>query len=214
MNTKVNEMTTYERRRNVDKEWFQSKLDERKMSMRALAKLMDVDPSTVSMMIRGLRGMSMENAQKMASIFSCTTNELYKRAGLPLEDETRTIPIAMYIDKLGVVHDIPGEARDHMAAPYDTPSSAFALQHRTGELHDGWLLVVDGSKLPPEKCLGALCLYCEVNGKTGVGILRRGYKSNLFNITHNVVAIERSDNDLDLLWASPVIWIKPVSPGR
>lgn len=205
-------MTTYERRRNVDREWFQAKLDERNMSMRALAKLMNVDPSTVSMMVRGLRGMSMANAQRMAAIFSCTTNEIYKRAGLPLEDETRTIQVSMYMDKECNLHEIPVEARDEIAAPYDTSSNAYAIQHRTGELHDGWLAIVEGGKYPPEKCLGGLSVYCDDKGKIGIGIIRRGYKADRFNITHNVVFREREESDLDLLWASPVVWIKPVNP--
>lgn len=212
MNTKVNEMTTYERRRNVDKDWFQSKLDERKMSMRALAKLMDVDPSTVSMMIRGLRGLSMENAQKMASVFSCTTNEVYKRAGLPLEDETRTIPVAMYVDNGIDLHEISEEARDHMSAPFDTPSSAYAVQYRTSEAHDGWMVIVDGGKYPPEKCVGAFCAYCDDKGKVSLGIIRRGYKSDRFNVVHNFVTNANQELDIDVLWASPVIWIKPVNP--
>ena len=205
-------MTTYERRRSVDKAWFQTKLDERDLSMRALAKIMGVDPSTVSLMIRGLRGLNMDNAQKMATIFNVTVAEVYKRAGLPIEDEARTIPVAMYVDRKARWHEIPVEARDNISAPYDTPSSAYAVQVRTGEQHDGWLMIVDGGKLPPEKCLGALCSYCDANGNISHGILRRGYRSDRYNVSRNLIAVETDVTDVDIIWASPVLWIKPIAP--
>lgn len=209
--TKENEMTTYERRRNVDREWFQDRLDERNMSMRSLAKLMDVDPSTVSLMIRGLRGLNQDNAKKMADIFCCSTNEIYKRAGLPIEDEARLIEVSMYVDRNNTIHEIPEEARDRITAPFDTSMNAFAVQHRTGELHDGWMLIVDGSKLPPSKCVGSMSVFCDHNGRMGAGVIRKGYKADRFNVTHNIIAPEQSDSDLDLLWASPVLWIKPAT---
>lgn len=206
-------MTTYERRRNVDKEWFQNKLDERKLSMRALSKLMNVDPSTVSLMVRGMRGLSMDNAVKMADIFNVPTAELYKRAGLPIEDEAREIEIAYYNDHNGYVVEIEKEARDTMSAPYDTPASAFAIQQRSNEYHDGWLIIIDGSKLEPSAGLGSFCLYCRANGSLGIGIIRKGYKAGYYNVTHNVTTANRTEEtDVDILWVSPVIWVKPISP--
>lgn len=204
-------MTTYERRRNVDKEWFQQKLDERELSMRGLAKIMECDPSTVSLMIRGLRGMNMENAQKMASVFNCTTAEIYKRAGLPIEDEARTIKVSMRQEKDGSVYEIDADLQGTMTAPFDTPIGSFAVQVRTGELHDGWLLVIDGSKHKPDTCLGQFCLYSNNYGKLGTGVVRRGYQPGLFNITENITTTPKDVNDIDVVWCSPVRWIKPVS---
>lgn len=82
-------MTTYERKRNVDREWFNARLTERGYSQRSLAKAMGVDSGTISMTIRGLRGLNMVNATSMANLLGTSTNEIYRRAGLPLEDELK-----------------------------------------------------------------------------------------------------------------------------
>ena len=45
-------------------EWFKQKLAERKLSQRQLAKLMGLDPAAVSLMLRGQRKMTNEEAHQ------------------------------------------------------------------------------------------------------------------------------------------------------
>lgn len=207
-------MTTYERRRNVDKTWFEQRLADRQISMRGLAKLMEVDPSTVSLMIRGLRGISSETAVKMARELNVTTNEIYKRAGLPIKDEAREINVTMYIDGEGVGHPIDEADVEKIPAPFDVPTSGFGLQLRSGGQNDGWIVIVDGRNHNPADCLGAMCLYVRKDGKTGVGITRRGYKAGLYNITRSITPGAAEEVDIALESATPVVWIKPVSPVK
>lgn len=207
-------MTTYERRRNVDKAWFEQRLADRQISMRGLAKLMEVDPSTVSLMVRGLRGISSETAVKMARELNVTTNELYKRAGLPIKDEAREIDVTMYIDGEGVGHPVSDADVEKISAPFDVPISGFGLQLRSGGQTDGWILIVDGRNYAPAECLGSMCLYVRKDGKTGVGITRRGYKAGLYNITRSITPGVAEEVDIDLESATPVVWIKPLSPVK
>lgn len=207
-------MTTYERRRNVDKAWFEQRLADRQISMRGLAKLMNVDPSTVSLMIRGLRGLSSDTAVKMARELNVTTNEIYKRAGLPIKDEAREISVTMYVDADGHCHAIKEADVEKISAPFDVPISGFGLQLRSGGQTDGWIVIVDGRSYSPADCLGSMCLYQRKDGGAGIGITRRGYKAGLYNITRNVTPGAAEEVDIDLESATPVVWIKPVSPVK
>lgn len=198
---------------NIDVGWFKEKLEEKQLTIRGLAKLMELNPSTVSLMLRGIRSIHNEDAIKLADAFNVTTTEIFKRAGAPIEDEARTLPITMYVDEHDRVLPIPIEAADEFRAPYDTPTNAYAVQVRTGRKYDGWILVVSGNKLKPEDCIGSLVVYCTRKGEVDIGILRRGYIKGTYNVINDMSNGEGKEKSLTqnimVLWCQQVIWIKP-----
>lgn len=206
-------MRTKPQNPNIDTEWFKQKLIERRLTMRGIAKLMNLDPSSVSLMFRGIRGINNENAIKLAELFDVTPNDIFKKAGAPIVDQARTLPIAYYIDNTWHVRTIPDEAQDDFVAPYDAPTNAVVMQDRTGGLYDGWSMIVDGTKKDPAQCIGTLNMYCREDGMLRLGMIRRGYIAGTYNIHENLVHNETLYENQRILWCKPILWIKPTTNG-
>jgi transcriptional regulator with XRE-family HTH domain len=198
---------------NIDVEWFKRKLEEKHLTIRGLAKRMELNPSTVSLMLRGIRSIHNEDAVKLADAFSVTPIEIFKRAGAPIEDEVRKIKVLMYVDENSRMVTVPDEVADEFKAPYDSPTNAFAVQIRTGRRYDGWIMVVSGNKVNPDDCINTLSVYCTEKGDVNMGMIRRGYISGTYNVSndmHNGEDANKHQN-LKIVWCQPVIWIKPSS---
>lgn len=60
----------------IDTAWFHRQLDARKQSVRALARFMDMDASSVSRMLRGDRKMSAEEQDRIADFFGLSLDEV------------------------------------------------------------------------------------------------------------------------------------------
>lgn len=75
---------------NIDSAWFKNKLTEKNLSIRGVARLMGLNPSTVSLMIAGKRGMPHQDAQKLADLLGVSLVEIYRRAGKPLSEPKTT----------------------------------------------------------------------------------------------------------------------------
>ena len=197
---------------NIDHEWFKRKLEENKLTIRGLAKSMDLNPSTVSLMLRGIRSIHNEDAVKLGDAFSVTPIEIFKRAGAPIEDEVRKIRVLMYVDESGKLMSVPPEAADQFQAPYDSPTNAYAVQIRTGRRYDGWIMVVNGTKTNPADSVGALAVYCTDKGEINMGMIRRGYITGTFNVyndMHDAGDPSDKNQNVNIIWCQHVIWIKP-----
>lgn len=194
---------------NLDAEWFQNQLRLRQLTVRGLAKLMDLNPSTVSLLLRGFRSIHDDDVVKLADIFGCSTVEIMKRAGAPIRDEVRTVPVSAFLGPDDIVHMLPEMAANVIEAPHSTPANAYALQIRTGRLYDGWLLIVSGSKLSPSDCIGTSIVYCRRDGVMGAGIIQRGYVDGLYNIVDLYCNQDSTHQNLDILWGQSIVWVKP-----
>lgn len=71
----------------IDTRWFQSRLADKRLSQRQLAKLMGLDPSAVSLMLRGKRKLSAAEAREIARLLGVEASEVLMRAG-----STPTVP--------------------------------------------------------------------------------------------------------------------------
>lgn len=195
---------------NIDEQWFKDKLQEKQLTIRGIAKLMGVHPSTVSLMLRGLRQIQQDDAVKLSDLLSVPVVEIFRRAGAPIKDEQRKIKVLSYCDQEGEHHYIDPDVADSFVAPYDTPTNAYGLQIRTGRKHDGWMLIVAGNKVKPETCVGKFAVYCTENGNIYVGMIRRGYKEGTYNATNEMAdGGHTTYQNLNLVWCQEVVWIKP-----
>ena len=75
---------------NLNKAWFKSKRIEKGHTVRSLAKVMGLNPSTVSLMLRGIRDIHHDDAQQLATIFGVSLVEIYRHAGKPMNDPSIT----------------------------------------------------------------------------------------------------------------------------
>jgi len=193
----------------VNTAWFKDRLAERDMSLRRLAKLMKLDPSAVSLMLRGRRTMSADEANKISGLLTIPVTEVLAQAGLTIEDDARQMQIKATIDSRGVLTSITAKNPRRMAAPRDVPGNGIAAQVRAPELlQDGWVIFAGAFDARVDALIDRLCIL-ELRGEGHrVGTLKRGYEDDRFNVVpfigggvyENVVVKA----------AAPVLWIRPV----
>lgn len=201
----------------VDTKWFDQVLRDRRLSRRQLAKRLGVDPSAVSLMFRGMRHMSIDRAAEIAQLLNVPVDELLRRAGSPLPATVpvrtgrgpRMVPVVGHFEGDGEVQlHITG---DEIPGPDELPLKTGVLIGRTAagpmRLMDGWALYVAQHSNVPADIIGR---YSVARTKSGLVLLRwvtRSYQQGHYNL---LSCFSASVENIELDWASPVIWIKPV----
>lgn len=193
----------------IDHLWFVDKLRSLKLSQRQLAKMMGVDPASVSYMLRGKRNMSMGEAKEIAGYLNVNVTEVMRRAGINVTDDMGQIPIAGYITKGSLVSLLPPGTHDMVHAPADTPRGSYALQMRNvNSSRDGWLYFVSGVNVTPEDALDKACVVAMSDGSMIVAVVHKGYKKDLYNCLDFSNQDQVFENK-EIKWASRILWIQP-----
>lgn len=65
----------------TDLNWFRGRLADRRLSQRQLARLMNLDPSAVSLMLRGKRRASAQEVADISSLLGVSADEVVLRLG-------------------------------------------------------------------------------------------------------------------------------------
>ncbi|CAB4131936.1 HTH_XRE domain containing protein [uncultured Caudovirales phage] len=194
----------------VNKAWFREQLSRIGMSQRQLAKRINVDPAAISYMLAGKRGMSMDEARAIAGELLLPVTEVMRQAGIEVLDDVRKVPVAGYIGPGSTVTLLPKGTQDSAMAPPDVPSGSFAIQVRMVQTtFDGWLYFVSGVQEAPETTMDCLCLVALDDGRLLQGIVRRGYKRELFNLVLSPDGGTVLENQ-KIAWAARVLWIQPL----
>lgn len=193
---------------SMQTEWFKERLAQRKLSQRKLANLMGLDPAAVSLMLRGQRKMTSEEAHFIASTVGVPVTEVLRRAGIEVLDDVRAVPITASTNDHGEVTLFPDKTHDRVHGPADCPTGTLAIQVRApSAIQDGWLLFISPAQQEPTELLDRICLVTIKSGKQCIAVLRRGYRQGAFNL---ITWPDREQRmDVDVAWASHVIWIKP-----
>lgn len=192
----------------MDTLWFRDKLKDKKLSQRGLAKLLELDPAAVSLMVRGQRKMTPHEAHQISVILGIPLLEIMRRAGIDVTEDVRKAPIAAHMDSYGNVVAMPNGTHDTATSPADCPVGTYAVQVRAHtSIKDGWLLFVTPAQNDPADHLDQLCSCATKSGKQLMGVIRRGYRRD----TQNLILWPSNETvfDADLVWVSPVLWIKP-----
>lgn len=193
----------------MNTEWFRQVLASKKLSQRKLAALMELDPAAISLMLRGQRRMTNEEAHQMGIILGVKTTEVLRQAGIAVSDDVRHVKVTGHVDKGEVVTLFPRRTHDKVVGPADCPEGTYALQKRApGHPHDGWMLFVSPAEDDPRAHLGELCCVALENGEHIVAFLQRGYRSGTFNLINGADG-QSLRTDASVAWASRIIWIKP-----
>lgn len=194
---------------HINKAWFQDQLARIKISQRTLAKRIGLDPAAVSYMFAGQRKMTMPEAKAIADVLMVPVTEVMRQAGIEVLDDVRKVPIAGYIGQGSVVTLLPSGTHDTVMAPADVPAGSFALQVRMVQTtFDGWLYFVAGIQEQPDAILDRLCVVALDDGRMLQGIVRRGYKRELYNLVLSPDGGAVLENQA-ISWAARVLWIQP-----
>jgi hypothetical protein len=190
-------------------QYFLVKLRDIGLSQRQLAKRMDMDPASISYMLRGKRKMSMEEAQQLGDILKVQTTEVMRKAGIAVTDDIVNIPIAGHAGRGSLVTLLPPGTHDMVQAPANTPKGSYCIQKRDiSSANDAWLYFVSGTVNKPDDVQSKACLVALADGIMMMAIVHPGYKKDRYNLILMGNGHEVMENQ-DLKWASRVLWIQP-----
>lgn len=193
----------------VNTRWFRERLAERDMSMRRLAKLLELDPSAVSLMLRGKRTMTADEANRISGLLTIPVTEVLAQAGIPIEDDARSFPVKAWVDARGALHTITAKNARRVVGPRDVPGAGLAVQIRASELaSDGWVLFSGAFDARAEAFIDRLCIVELAGNGHMVATLKRGYDSEKFNLVPFTGAA--TVDNVAVKAAAPVLWIRPV----
>ncbi|MFO0204006.1 MAG: helix-turn-helix domain-containing protein [Alphaproteobacteria bacterium] len=189
--------------------WFRERLQDKHLSQRKLAKMLDIDPAAVSLMFRGRRKMTPHDAHQISVILGVPLNEVMRNAGIEVTEDIHNCPIAAHVNELGAVTLMPRGTHDLAKGPADCPVGTYAVQVRShASIKDGWMLFVTPAQVPAENNLDQMCLVATADGKQVMAVVRRGYRRD----TCNLVLWPSMEilSDAQIAWTSTVLWIKPL----
>lgn len=195
----------------VNTSWFKEKLSERRLSQRGLAKLMGLDSSAISLMLRGRREMKITEAATLAALIGVPAEEVLANVGVKLSSGGADVPIVGTLDEHGEVHF--GDAATLGSAPRpagDYPINLAAIQCRTAgsqlDYMDRWLLFFHN---PTEGVhpgsIERMSLVKPRGGIPSVGQVRRSYARGRWDLSCPL----RTSQNVDLEYATPVLLIQP-----
>ncbi|MND38633.1 hypothetical protein D3C76_47590 [compost metagenome] len=168
----------------MKKSFFDDALMTRGMSLRQLAKRMDVLPSQLSLTFNGKRRMQMAEAVRISQLLGVSLNEVIVAAGIS-EAAARRCKVIGILAGDGLVSDVESGTIERVAVPEGMPAEVAAVQARTSESAlawmDGWVFFINGEQVPSE-LLDRFCLVRLDDGRRVMATLRRGYTSGTFNL--------------------------------
>jgi transcriptional regulator with XRE-family HTH domain len=202
-----------------NKRWFQNKLEERDLTYRSLAALMDMNGPDVSRIINGQRNIRAEEAGRLAKILRVPVEDILKRAAAtsPISryeksDVKRSPYVAVvgYVDESGVVKrgGTASATERRVTRPARAGDDTIALRLLDMGPLNGWLLYYAPQGYVHDKTVGSLCI---VETDDGRKLLRhvqatgRAKQYKLLDFTCNKEEIS------ELKSASPIIWMKPAN---
>lgn len=205
----------------INTNWFRAKLAYRQLSIRGLAKQMGLDPSAVSLMLRGRREMKMHEAARIADILCVPIGEILRNAGIKMPKQF--IQITGYIDGNGEVF-INQPPAGVIEASQGTPARSFAIEAKTAGSTYGYMdrgvFICEQINQDCDSGLGMQCLVKIKNGPVLIGHLGRGYNKGTYSLMttkdiHRYGQFNTMQDNLNLEWVSLVIEVLrhiPASP--
>lgn len=195
--------------KTINTKWFKERLAERDMSMRRLAKLLELDPSAVSLMLRGRRKMTPQEANQISGLLTLPVTEVLRQAGIPVSEDARDVPVKAFVDARSTLQMVTAKNARRVTAPHDVPGAGMALQVRAPEHStDGWILFAGAPDPRPESMIDRLCVLKIAGDGHVLGTLKRGYDDSRYNVAPYTSAAMIENVEVDS--AAPVLWIRPV----
>lgn len=169
---------------------------------------MGLDPSALSLMLRGKRKITIEECAQLAVLLDVSTTEVLERAGLQVHGE-RKVKLVGYVNSQFEVTLLGDGAHEMVDAPPHVTSQTVAIQARTSgsdqETIDRWLYFVSDTKATPSKSIGELAMVAIKGNGIKIVHVRRGYTRGTYNLVNRKNELT---HNAEIAWASPVIWIK------
>lgn len=188
--------------------WFKDRLAEKKLSQRGLAKLLGVDAAAVSLMLRGLREMKIDEAKQIAVILGVSVEEVLAHVSMPITPRAQPVPIIGIVN--GSSHVEFGEDLGYVPRPAGSlPLNVAVIQIRSDSgplaFMNRWLLFVP-YPIPEgvaAECIDRLSIVCAPGGECNLALVKRGYAPGKWDLSGPAVTAKETD----LRSAAPVLLI-------
>lgn len=170
----------------VNKRFFMDYMADRRLSLREVAKQMEVWPAALSRSLDGKRKMQLPEAVKLAQVLNIPIAEVLANAGIEAAKKAgRRCDIIGHLNGDGIIVPTPEGTVERIAIPDAVPDNVVAVQCRTSDTSltfaDGWVTFA-GEQREPAELIGLFCVICLEDNTMRFGQLRRGYEPGTFNI--------------------------------
>ena len=170
----------------VNKRFFMDTMKDRSVSLREVAKRIDVWPAALSRSLDGKRKMQIPEAVKLAQALNIPLGEVLRNAGIQESQVIgRRCNIIGHLVAAGVVEPLPHGTIERTAIPDGLPDDVIAVQAHTADSAasycDGWIYFFSG-EADPSLLIGRFILATTEDGVMVMGTLRRGYDSGTYNL--------------------------------
>lgn len=197
----------------IDTEFFASALATARLSRRKLARLVGVDPSAISLSLRGKRELRMHEAAAIAQHLGVPVTRVLEAAGISVPHSEHGVPLIGTMDGNGEVQLLLEDAEaERVDGPGNLPAGSVAVMLKAAhrgpwDMLDGWLYYfLRPSGIAPDIIGTFAVVRVAASGLTALRFVRRGYRPGTYNL--DGLAVGGMEN-VHLDWAAPVLWIKP-----
>ncbi len=192
-------------------------LEKHKMTRRALAKVIKVDPSAITHLLNGRRRLTLPEMHAIAKKWDISPNEVATNAGVPVDEAAspnaqwnrdESVTVSGHVDATLKVHwgTAPGPqiVRAHHREP---TASVVRMVTANSSLagFDGFLVYFLPRKTASAEMQDRLCIVQVKAGDPMLAVIRRGYAGvglvNIYDPFHNGLLA----SDVALESASPVV---------
>lgn len=170
----------------VNKRFFMDTMKDKRISLREVAKKIDVWPAALSRSLDGKRKMQLPEAVKLSQALNVPLAEVLLNAGIQeAQSIGRRCGIIGHLVDGGVVKPIPQGTIERTAIPDGLPENVVAVQAHTSDTTslycDGWIFFF-AEQTEPVALIGHFVLATTEDDVMIMGKLRRGYESGTFNL--------------------------------
>lgn len=190
----------------VNKRYFHDLMKDRRLSLREVARRMEVWPAALSRSLDDKRKMQLPEAVALARILSVPLAEVMLNAGI---EEAKTVGrrcnIIGHVHENAVVEPVPAGVIERIAIPDGVSDDVVAVQAHTSETPaayaDGWVTFLS-PQTDPADCLGCYALVNIEEDGWVLGTIRRGYYPGTWNV---FLPMRDSRKNVRIVWARRAI---------
>ncbi|MGL4297306.1 MAG: hypothetical protein ACRCTG_16470 [Aestuariivirga sp.] len=172
---------------DVNRRYFESLMQGKDLSLRALASRMGLGHSQLSLTFSGLRKLQLDEAAQLSSIFGEPLHRIVEAAGVQVRSfHNHMVSVVGAMQGDGTVALHPQGVLERTHAPELVPEDGVAIQARTAgsalEWMDGWVFFCEKPGRVDPASLGRLA-FCQIKGGPAVvASVRRGYQEGSYNL--------------------------------
>lgn len=171
---------------SVNKRFFMDTMKDRQVSLREVAKKIDVWPAALSRSLDGKRKMQIPEAVRLAQVLNVPLADVLQNAGIQEAGAVgRRCNIIGHLIDTGVVKPVPEGVIERTTVPDSLPDEVVAVQAHTANSQasycDGWITFF-AEEQHPASLIGHFVLAYLEDGTMRSGSLRRGYGTGTFNL--------------------------------